>query len=180
MGRNIKHTFVVNTKQILMNEIIMNVYEAVPVLREMLNISGFCTKVLKSSRYWLDGKYERKEFYNVKPGFGETDVAAVNDGLKAVSKFCVDRILKSPLECADIEIYGKYASRQLKELRAIISMPYLRTKHTSMAEETFGKKMRLAMNKNGKPSRFSDKDIEEINTGILAMAETFSRIELTL
>lgn len=163
-----------------MNDITMNVYEAIPVLREMLNISGFGTKVLKKSRYWIDAKYDRRDFYTVKPGFSEADVIAVNDGLKAVAQFCTDRVLKFPAECADVEIYGKYASQQIKELRGVISMPYLREHYTTIADKTFSKKTRMEMNKNGKPSRFSDKDIEEINTGILAMAETFSRMKLTL
>lgn len=163
-----------------MEDVTMNIYDAKPLLYDMLNVKGFNLKILKKTRGWTDGKYARHEFYSVKPGYNEKDIDLVNSGLRELGEFCKKRILKLPSECNDAEIYGQYVAKQLKELREVISMPYLRENYTKMADKTFIKKMRQSLNANGKPYHFTDSDITSINTGIASMADTFERLKLTL
>lgn len=163
-----------------MEDIVLNVYEARTLLYDMLNVKGFNLIILKKTRGWTDGKYARNEFYSVKPGFNDKDIELMHKGLSELAEFCRKRILKLPSECNDAEIYGQYAAKQLKELRDVISMVYLRENYTSMAKKTFGNKLRMDINKNGKPCHFTDADIVSINNGIAQMADTFSRLKLTL
>lgn len=163
-----------------MEDIVMNVYEAKSLLYDMLNVKGFNLIILNKAQGWTDVKYAGREFYTVKPGFGEKDIALMNKGLRDLSDFCRKRILKLPSECNDREIYGQYAAKLLKELRGVISLVYLREKYTTMAKKTFGCKLRMDINKNGKPCHFTDADIVSINNGITQMADTFSRLKLTL
>lgn len=163
-----------------MEQIKINIYEAIPLLSEMLNVSGFCRKILKKVGTWITTKSRRLEFYTVKPGFNETDIELMNKGMQDVADFCQAHILKLPSECNDKGVYAKYAIQTLKELRSVISMPYLRANYTSIARKTFSHKMCLAIGMNGKPCYFTEKDITEINAGIIKMADTFSRLKFTL
>lgn len=163
-----------------MEEIKINVYESKELLYKMLNVKGFNERILKKSHKWTDSKYSRNSFGNVKPGFSEKDIVLYNNGLRTLSEFCEKKILKLPSECGDPEIYSEYASKLLKELRCVISMQYLCENYTSIAKTTFGKKLRGEIGANGKPVRFKEYDILEINEGIRKMSSFFQSITLTL
>ena len=163
-----------------MEEIKINVYESKELLYKMLNVKGFNERILKKSHYWTESKYIKNAYGNVKPGFSEKDIVLYNNGLRTLSEFCEKKILKLPSECGDPEIYSEYASKLLKELRRVISMKYLCENYTSMANKTFGKKLRGEIGANGKPVRFSESNIIEINDGIRKMSSIFRSITLTL
>jgi len=179
-SQKITHTLAELKTMKYMEEIEMNIYDARMMLSDLLNIKGFDSKILKKQNAWLPGKYSRKEFYTVKPGFNEKDIELINRGLRVLSEFCRKHILKLPSECNDADIYGKYVNQQLKELRGVISLVHLREKYTKMAKNTFCYKMRQTPNRFGKPQRFTDADITSINAGINGMADIFSRLRLTL
>ena len=163
-----------------MNEIVINVYEAVPVLTKMLNVSGFAKKFLKKSGNWLYSKYKKSEFYSVVPGFNANDIALIESALKSASEYCSERMLKLPSECNDPDIYAAYIVKEVKELRSVISMVYICDNYCSFKLITMQMKIRGNFRGNGKPMRFNDRDINEINTGIKAVADMLSRIKLTL
>lgn len=163
-----------------MEEIKMNVYESRQLVENMLNVKGFNVKILKKSPTWTTTKYLKREFGNVKPGFSERDIELYNSGLYSLSEYCNKRILKLPSECEDPEIYAQYVAKLIKELRAVISIPYLRENYTSIANKTFGAKLRSDIGRNGKPIRFKEDDILEINEGLRKMSSIFQSITLTL
>lgn len=163
-----------------MENVIMNVYEAVPVLTKMLNVSGFTKKFLKKSGNWLYSKCEKSEFYFVVPGFNTNDIVLIETALKATSEYCSERMLKLPSECNDPDIYAAYIAKTIKELRSLISMSYICGNFCSFTLETMQRKATGVANSNGKPRRFTDKDVIEINTGIKAVTDMLSRIKLTL
>ena len=163
-----------------MEEIKINVYESKELLYKMLNVKGFNERILKKGSTWTNAKYSLKEFGNVHPGFSESDICIYNKGLQDLAEYCSKRILKLPSECGDQEIYAEYVSKLLKELRDVISIPYLRKNFTTIAEKTFGNKLRGDIGKNGKPVRFKEYDIQEINEGIRKMSSIFQSITLTL
>lgn len=163
-----------------MDNIVINVYEAVPVLTKMLNVSGFTKKFLKKSGIWLYDKYDKSEFHSVVPGFNANDITLIESALRATSEYCSERMLKLPSECNDPEIYAAYTTKTVKDLRSLISMSYICANYCSFTLETMQRKVAGVINSNGKPYRFADKDVIEINTGIKAVADMFSRIKLTL
>ena len=112
--------------------------------------------------------------------FLKKDIELYNNGLCSVSEYCDKRILKLPSECSDPEIYAQYASKLIKELRGVISIPYLREHYTNIAKKTFSYKLNSNIGSNGKPVKFSEKDIMEINEGIRKMSSIFQSITLTL
>ena len=163
-----------------MDNIVINVYEAVPVLTKMLNVSGFTKKFLKKSGNWLYDKYDKSEFYSVVPGFNANDIALIESALRSTSEYCSERMLKLPSECNDPDIYAAYVAKTVKELRSLISMSYICGNYCSFTLETMQRKASGVANSNGKPRRFTDKDVIEINTGIKAVADMFARMKLTL
>lgn len=163
-----------------MEKIEINIYQAKDLLYKMLNVQGFNKRILGKSKSWTDSKYNMTERLAIRVGYNDDDILLMNRGLMEVSEFCEKRVLKLPSECNDGTIYAAYVSKQLNELRGIIKLPYLREKYTSMAQRTFNYKLNSTPNRNGKPNRFSDKDIAEINNGIKSFAELFSRLTLTL
>lgn len=163
-----------------MENIEINIYEAKDLLCNMLNMDGFNRKILGKSKSWTASKYDMNERLTIHVGYDNDDILLMNKGLREVSDFCYKRILKLPSECNDSTIYAVYVSKQLKELRGIIKLPYLREKYTSMAKGTFSSKLTNKPNRHGKPNRFSENDIAEINNGIKSFAELFSRLTLTL
>lgn len=163
-----------------MENVIMNVYEAVPVLTKMLNMSGFAKKFLKKSGNWLYSKYEKSEFYSVVPGFNANDVALIESALKSVSGYCSERMLKLPSECNDPDIYAAYIVKVVKELRSVISMVYICDNYCSFKPRTMQAKIRGDVRGNGKPMRFSDGDVNEINAGIKSVTDMLSCIKLAL
>lgn len=154
----------------------MNIYDAIPMLKEMLNIKGVCENLLGKKANWMNDKMNKKSSL----GFTEQSVEMMNQAMRDVVDICRAHILRLPSEYSEKEIYAKYAIQILKELRSVISMPYLRENYTSMAKDTLNNKIRLAIGKNGKPCYFTEKNIIEINTGITQMADTFSRLRFTL
>lgn len=123
----------------------MNIYDAIPLLNEMLNVSGFCKEILKKVGTWISTKSRRLEFYSIKPGFSNTDVKLMNQGMQDVADFCIAHILRLPSEYNDKDIYAQYAIQVLKDLRSVISMPYLRENYTNIARKTFTHKVNLTV-----------------------------------
>ncbi len=163
-----------------MEKIEINIYEAKELLYNMLNVQGFNKRILGKSKSWTDSKYNMTERLGIRVGYNDDDILLMNKGLMEVAEFCYNRMLKLPSECIDSTIYAVYVSKQLKELREIIKLPYLREKYTSMAQRTFNYKLNSTLNRHGKPNRFSENDIAEINNGIKSFAELFASLTLTL
>lgn len=163
-----------------MERLTMNIYDGVPILKKMLNMKGFCENMLGKGTSWINDKVNRRPYYFVTLGFTEQNVELINQAMQDVADFCRAHILKLPSEEDNKDVYAKYAIQRLKELRGIISMSYLRENYTNIANRTFTHKMNMAIGMNGKPRYFTEKDIIEINTGIIKMADTFSRLRFTL
>ncbi len=175
-----KHIPLCVVKTMCMEKMEINIYEAKELLYNMLNVEGFNKRILGKSKKWTYSKYDMTERLDIRVGYNDDDILLMNKGLMEVAEFCNKRVLKLPSECNDSTIYAAYVSKQLKELRGVIKLPYLREKYTSMAQRTFNCKLNSTPNRHGKPNRFSDNDIVEINNGIKSFAEIFSSITLTL
>lgn len=163
-----------------MEPIEIDVYESFPILSSMLNMSGFVKRILKKKVSWMNNKYLKLEFGGVKPGFHPNDVALINDGLRQTADFCEAKQLRLPSEIGDPAVYGIYAKAQIREIGSIIKLPYLSRDFQTMTQRTFGAKSRGTINQNGKPTRFTDANILEINKALLSMAGRLRSITLTV
>lgn len=158
----------------------INIYEAMPLLQEMLNISGVQKRFIKKSHNWLQNKLLRGEFYSCPIGFTQSDVDLLNEALASTAEYISARVLKLPSECNDVDIYQAYAAKTIKELRLLISMSYICEHYCDFNLRTMQKKVRGELNAKGYPNRINEKNVQEINTGIRSVAELLSNIHLTL
>lgn len=155
------------------------VYEALPLLREVLNVSGF-TKMIGKADVWFNNKESRQEtFGKITPGFTEDNVELINYGLEKVVDACEKHRLQPPSECANRDIYNKYVGIQIKELRKLVSMVYIRENYTRIPESSWNKKVNNSPNR-GTVAQFTESDIEQINYGIDKVAELLRSLKITL
>lgn len=157
----------------------INVYEALPLLREVLNIKGFA-KLIGKADVWFNNKESRQEFFGkITPGFTEDNVELITYGLEKVVEACEKHRLQPPSECANREIYNKYVGTEIKELRKLVSMVYIRNNYTSIPESTWNKKVNNSPNR-GTVAQFTEADIIQINQGIDKVTELLRSLKITL
>lgn len=157
----------------------ISIYEALPLLREVLNLSGFA-KVIGKSTSWINNKESRIQvFERMDPGFTEDNVELVSYGLDKVIEACNKHKLHLPSSCPNREIYNTYVKTELKELRKLISLVYLRENYTNIVKSSFDKKLTNAANR-GTVAQFTEADIEQINHGIDKVAELLLSLKITI
>jgi len=162
-----------------MEQIEVNVYEYLPTFRKLLNVSGF-TKLIGKSIVWFNNKESKSQaFERIPNGFTEDNVELINYGLEKVVAACEKHRLQPPSECPNREIYNKYVSIELKELRKLVNMVYLRENYTDIPQSSWNKKINNFPNR-GTVSQFTETDISQINQGIDKVAELLRSIKVTL
>lgn len=157
----------------------VNVYEAVPLFKQVLNFSGFCKMIGKSASWIHDKSTKRSVFERMEPGFTADNVELINYGLEKVVESCHKHKLQPPSECPNREIYNKYVKTELKELRKLVSLVYIRENYTAITKSTFDKKLINAANR-GTVAQFTEDDINQINHGIDKVAELIGSLHITL
>lgn len=157
----------------------ININEALPLLREVLNVSGF-TKMIGKSPGWFNDKEEGvAPFERMIQGFTDDNVELINYGLEKVVASCDKHKLHLPSSCSNREIYNTYVKTELKELRKLVSMVYLRENYTQIPTSSWNKKLNNFQNR-GTVSQFTEADIEQINHGIDKVSELLCSLKVTL
>lgn len=152
-----------------MEEKRISIHEALPILREVLNMSGF-TKLMGKSSSWVYNKNEgRAAEFIQNVGFTDSNIKLITEGLKHVADECENHIILPLSEGAARREHSEYVTRELKELRKLIYLPYLREKHTTISERSFGRKLRGEAN-GASIYQFTSSDIQQINEGLKSIA----------
>ena len=115
----------------------------------------------------------------MEPGFTEDNVELINYGLEKVVSACEKHRLHPLSECPNREIYNKYVSTELKALRKLVSLVYIRENYTTITKSSFDKKLINAVNR-ATVAQFTEADIQQINHGIDKVAELLRSIKVTL
>lgn len=157
----------------------VNIKECLPMLRQVLNISGFARLMGKKQSWFSDKERDDTPFESLQRGFTEDNIELINYGLDKVVAACAKHRLQHPSECSNREIYNKYVSAELKELRKLVSMVYLRENYTKIPQSSWNKKINNFSNR-GTIYQFTESDIQQINHGIDKVAELLSSIKVTL
>lgn len=155
------------------------VSEFLPTLRQLLNVSGFTKMIGKRPGWFNDKEREDSPFDRMMRGFSEDNVELINYGLEKVVAACEKHRLHPLSECPNREIYNKYVGSELKELRKLVDMVYLRENYTDIPQSSWNKKINNFANR-GTVSQFTETDIQQINHGIDKVAELLRSIKVTL
>ena len=157
----------------------ISVYEVLPLLREVLNVSGF-TKMIGKNPGWFNNKEEEDSpFERMCPGFTEDNVELINYGLEKVVEACTKHKLHMPSSCPQRDIYNTYVQTELKQLRKLVSMVYLRENYTEIPTSSWNKKLNNFPNR-GTVAQFTEEDIKQINYGIDKVSELLRTLKITL
>ena len=157
----------------------ITIIDALPLLREVLNVSGF-TKMIGKNPGWFNNKEEEKTpFDRMAPGFTADNVELINYGLEKVVDACKKHKLHLPSSCPQRDIYNTYVKTELKELRKLVSMVYLRENYTDIPTSSWNKKLNNFPNR-GTVAQFTEDDIEQINNAMDKIAELISSLKVTL
>lgn len=157
----------------------INVYEAIPLLKEVLNQSGFAKLIGKSTNWIHEKSIQRCMFERMDPGFSEDNVELLNYGIEKVVEVCESHRLQPPSECSNRDIYNTYVKTELKEIRKLVSMVYLRENYTTIPQSSWNKKLNNFANR-GTVFQFTEDDISQINQGIEKVAELLRSFKITL
>ena len=163
-----------------MKKVEVNVYEAVPILVNILNLSGFTKLFLHKSERWLPNKFKKITFGNVQPGFDQKDVELLNNAVLQTSEFIRTLKIKGVESCSDRDIYNTYVGSRLNETRKILSLKYLCEISLSISYRTFAQKIRNDKNRNGKPRQFTEEEICYINKGLDQISSYFDSLVIVL
>lgn len=168
-----------NYKPQVMEQKEISIHEALPILKEVLNMSGF-TRLMGKSVSWFNSKLNGREFLSgLTPGFTDDNMGLVNNSLTRIADECESHLIEPLAEGVDRKEHHAYAVSQLKEIRKLISFVYLREKHTTISEQSLSRKLRSAPNK-GSICMFTESDISQINEGLKAVAQQLRSIKITL
>lgn len=169
-----------NNKPQVMEQKEISIHEALPILKEVLNMSGIAKLMGKSTSWFYDKSNERVAPFSLKSqGFTDEDLKLINNSLSRIADKCESHLIKPLAEGVDRKEHHVYAVSQLKEIRKLISFVYLREKHTTISEQSLSRKLRSAPNK-GSICMFTESDISQINEGLKAVAQQLRSIKITL
>lgn len=153
--------------------------EVAPILKQILNMNGFCKMIGKSASWFHDKVNKRVSIARVVPGFTSDNIELINNGIKQVVDYAKKHTLQLPEECPNREIYNKYIQSELKDLRKLVRLIYIRENYTDIPKSSFDKKLINAVNR-GTVAQFTDSDVRQINNGIEKIVEFLSSLEITL
>lgn len=169
-----------NFKPQVMEQKEISIHEALPILKEVLNMSGLTKLMGKSVSWFFNKQNERVAPFSLKTwGFAEKDSDLINNSLSRIADECESHLIKPLAEGVDRKEHHVYAVSQLKEIRKLISFVYLREKYTTISEQSLSRKLRSAPNK-GSICMFTESDISQINEGLKAVAQQLRSIKITL
>ena len=162
-----------------MEERRISIHEALPILREVLNVSGL-TKLMGKSSSWVYNKVsDRVVLPRLSSGFTDDNIKLINESLRHIADECESRIILPPSEGTTRKEHSEYVTRELKELRKLIYLPYLREKHTTISERSFGRKLRGDVN-GASIYQFTSSDIQQINEGLKSIAAMLRSFKITV
>lgn len=162
-----------------MEERRISIHEALPILREVLNMSGFTKLMGKSVSWFHDKEEERTPDFVATGGFSDANIVLINESLNRIADECDTHRLSFPAEGVSWKEHSLYVSKELKELRKLISFVYLREKHTSISKQSFGRKLRGDVVGNY-TCQFTEADIMQINEGLKSIADMLRSFKITV
>ena len=168
-----------NYKPQVMEQKEISIHEALPILKEVLNMSGL-TKLMGKSESWFNNKLNGRAFLpRLNPGFTDENMELVNSAIYQIADECESHLIEPLAEGVDRKEHHAYAVNQLKEIRKLISFVYLREKHTTISEQSLSRKLRSAPNK-GSICMFTESDISQINEGLKAVAQQLRSMKIII
>lgn len=149
----------------------INIYKGLPMVMEKINTVALAA-VIGRSDVWIYNKLRHLVIKGKAKEFIEEDLPLINKGLELLgAEIASCMVVYSTDRDAVIA--------QLKELRKLVSMPYICEDVLKEQKRWMGSRMR-ARSKEGKACSFKEDDILRINMAAMQIANELRTIEMTL
>lgn len=149
----------------------INIYKGLPMVLEKINTVALAA-VMGRSDSWIRNKLYHHVIKGQAKEFVEEDLAIINGALEALGS----EIASELIEYSDDR---DAVISQVKELRKMVSMPYIYLEVLKVKKAWFESRMR-PRSKEGKACSFKEDDILRINMAAMQIANELKSIELTL
>lgn len=149
----------------------INIYKGLPMVMEKINTVALAA-VIGRSDVWIYNKLRHLVIKGKAKEFIEEDLPLINKGLELLgAEIASCMVVYSTDRDAVIA--------QLKELRKLVSMPYICENVLNVNGKWMANRMK-ARSKEGKACSFKEDDILRINMAAMQIANELRTIEMTL
>lgn len=149
----------------------IDIYKGLPMIMEKINTVAL-SAVMGKSDSWIRNKLNHHIIKGKAKEFVEKDLPLINSGIDALGCEITSSLI---VYSADREGVIK----QIKELRKLVSMPYIYEEVLKVKKSWFESRMR-PRSKEGKACSFKEDDILRINMAAMQIANELRSIELIL
>jgi hypothetical protein len=156
-----------------------NVYEVIPILKELLVTKYFSQTLVGLSSTWFDNKCNLCFKYGLNEGVNEVDIELINKALAQLAVNIEQLKVQVQENMKDMD-YQNGISEKIRDLAKMINLPCFIKTYTSFSINTFRSKIGHFPNTNGEPRLFTEKDIHKYNKGIDGLYVFISSLKVKL
>lgn len=149
----------------------INIYKGLPMVMEKINTVALAAVVGRTD-VWIYNKLRHLVIKGKAKEFIEEDLPLINKGLEMLGSEIASNMVVYNADREDV-------IAQLKELRKMVSMPYICENVLNVNNKWMANRMK-ARSKEGKACSFKEDDILRINMAAMQIANELRTIEMTL
>lgn len=149
----------------------INIYKGLPMVMEKINTVALAA-VIGHVDTWLHNKLRHIVVKGRAQEFKEEDLPLINKGLEILGSEIASSVVVYNSDREDV-------IAQLRELRKLVSMPYIYENVLNVKKSWIDSRMRVR-SKEGKACSFKEDDILRINMAAMQIANELRTIEMTL
>lgn len=149
----------------------INIYKGLPMVMEKINTVALAA-VIGRTDAWMYHKLTHAVKKGYEQSFKEEDLPLINNGLELLGSEIASSLVVYNADREDV-------IAQLKELRKLVSMPYICEDVLKVQKRWMSSRM-CARSKEGKACSFKEDDILRINMVAMQIANELRTIEMTL
>lgn len=149
----------------------INIYKGLPMVMEKINTVALAA-VIGRTDVWIYNKLRHLVIKGKEKVFIEEDLPLINKGLELLGSEIASSMVVYNADREDV-------IAQLKELRKLVSMPYICEDVLKVQKRWMSSRM-CARSKEGKACSFKEDDILRINMAAMQIANELRTIEMTL
>lgn len=149
----------------------VNIYKGLPMVLEKINTVALAAVIGKGGS-WINNKHRHNVIKGRAQEFVPSDIVLMNSGIEILG----DEIMQGLL------VYDADRDKvinQIKELRKLVSIPYICAEVLKVDKTWFDRRMR-PRSPEGKASSFKEDDVLRINMGVMQIANELKSLEFTL
>ena len=149
----------------------IDIYKGLPMVIEKINTVALAAVVGKTDA-WMYQKMRKSIVKGMQKEFKEEDLPLMNGAVEALGAEIASCMVEYKEDRDEV-------IAQIRELRKLVSLPYIYTEILKVKKGWFESRMR-ARSKEGKACSFKEDDVMRINMAVMQIANELKSIEFVL